>query len=151
MFHTAIEITGASPAGLVFEFGRTAAGCALWVSGSEIGFHAGPFGTALGANLVFDNGSTLPVGLEMDLVAAVVPGSGKIRLWGNGRDLGRAVATDGNGFAEWSPDNDGSFADAPAGSAVNDIDPGALSAPTDFAVVEALSIYNGSVPSHFNG
>jgi len=152
-FKTAIAITenAGQHRGLVFEFGDDAIGAALWVGDQTIGFHAGEDGTVNGATALFDNTIELPVGLELELIAAVRPGDGRVRVWANGDELTRSTASsDGFGTAgAWTAASNGSFAAAAQGTVVPDVPAISQGAPAGFAVIEPLSIYEGQVPRHF--
>ena len=138
-FKTAIAITGPSPAGLILELGG-AGGLAIWVTNTEISAVAG--GDMLAS---FDNGATLPSGLELDLVVSVRPGQGLVRMWGNGREIARGSGTPG----DWADAGDGGFASAPNGAVPALVDAGSQQAPADFQVIEPLSVFQGQVPQHF--
>lgn len=151
-FETRIRITdnGGVHAGLVFEFGDAAAGCALWVEDEGIGFHAGAAGTADGATAFYDNNAELPPGLELELVAAVRVGDGRVRLWGDGDELARGEAS-GDIFdpLEWSSSGAGSFASNESGTVVTDVPAGSAQAPAGFEVIRPLSVFVNQVPRHF--
>ena len=152
-FRTAIEITANAGVhkGLVFEFSGSDIGAALWIGDQTIGFHAGEDGTVNGATALFDNTAELPVGLLMDLVVAIRPGDGRVRMWGNGTELARAVASSNTfGVAgTWAEDSNGSFAAAPQGTIIVDVPAASQVAPGGFTVIEPLSVYVGQVPRHF--
>lgn len=146
-FKTVIRITGATPAGLVFEIGDVTTAMALWIDDSLIKVRAGDALAADRALASFDNTVSLPIGLELDIVASVRPGDGRIRLWLNGRERARDTAVNGqlpNGTASSS---DGAFAAAAVGALPSDVTQ--TGAPTSFDVVEPLSMYYGQVPRHF--
>lgn len=151
-FHTAIRIVENSGVhkGLIFEIGSTDSGAAAWVGDQTIGFHAGTGGTVNGATALFDNGSELPVGLELDLVFSAVPGNGKVRVWANGTELVRSQAS-GGAFSprRWASPNQGSFASAPNGLVIGDVPAASRIAPNGFEVIEPLSIYIKQKPRHF--
>jgi hypothetical protein len=151
-FSTLIRITpnGGVHRGLVFCFGDQDGGCALWVDDENIGFHAGKAGVDDGATALYVAGAELPPGLELGLVAAVNVGSGRVRLWGNGREIARGQAT-GLTFdpAQWSSAGTGSFASAPGGTVVSDVPIRAAQAPDGFEVIRPLSVYVNQVPRHF--
>lgn len=146
--HAKIRITGA-PEGLVFEFGGSTRGMALWLETDKIGFHAGVSGTASGADAIYDHGGTLPTGLTADLVAAAIPGNGQVRLWMNGHEIARGAASNGTFSATWGTNNGGSFAQAVNSTTVGIVPIGSQVAPTNFDVISNLSVYVGSVPRHF--
>ena len=146
-FKTAIRVTGATPAGNVFEFASTARGVALSILGRFIGFVAGGLTTEQSLAL-FDNGSNLPTGLELDLVAAVDPGTGRTRLWANGQEIARAAASGGDLGIGWGGVGLGSVATAANGTTHNAVASGA-GTPTDFDVIEPLSVYMGQTPRQF--
>jgi len=152
-FSTSILIidNGGVHAGLVFDFGDAARGCALWIEDDKIGFHAGAAGLADGASAIYDNGGELPVGMTLNLVAAVRVGDGRVRLWGDGRELARATATNGSFGSPltWASTGAGSFASAPQGTVVSDVPVGSAQAPDGFTVTQPLSVYFNQVPRHF--
>ncbi|MCK5612906.1 hypothetical protein KAR91_64125 [Candidatus Pacearchaeota archaeon] len=152
-FKTAITITenAGQHRGLVFEFGDDAIGVALWVGDQTIGFHAGEDGVVNGATALFDNAAELPVGLELELIAAVRPGDGRVRVWANGNELARSTASsDTFGVAgAWTAASNGSFAAAAQGTVVPDVPAISQGAPAGFTVIEPLSVYEGQVPRHF--
>jgi len=152
-FRTAIRITENAGVhrGLVFEFGGTTNGIALWIGDETIGFHSGPAGLNDGATATFENGAELPVGLELDLVCAAHPGKGQVRIWGNGRELARYQTKSGGPFNPmvWSGSNDGSFASAAQGTLVSDVPAESVGAPAGFEVIAPLSVYQKQVPRHF--
>ena len=152
-FRTAIEITDNAGVhkGLVFEFSGTNIGAALWIGDQTIGFHAGEDGIVNGATALFDNTVELPAGLLMDIVVAIRPGDGRVRMWGNGKELARAVASSNTfGAAKaWAEDSNGSFAATVQGTVIVDVPAGSQIAPDGFTVIEPLSIYVGQVPRHF--
>ena len=147
-FWTAIRITGASPAGLIFELGNDTTGIAAWVDDDTIGFRAGDaaagdFGSALFVNAA----GTLPDGLELDLVFAVRPGDGRVRMWGNGREIARGVAANGQLPNGWSSGTNGSFALNRSGNTPPDVTEFGI--PADFACIEPLRAFMGQIPRHF--
>ena len=151
-FATTIRITpnGGVHRGLVFCFGDSDGGCALWVEDEGIGFHAGKAGIANGATALYDAGAELPPGLELSLVAAVNVGNGRVRLWGNGREIARGQATSLIfDPPEWTSAGAGSFATVPSGTAVTDVPVSSVQAPDGFEVIRPLSVYVNQVPRHF--
>lgn len=150
-FSTRIRITanGGQHRGIVFEFGSSTVGCSLWIGDQTIGFHAGASGTADGATALYDRGSELPVGLELELVAAVNVGTGEIRLWGNGEELARSRASN-LAFtpATWADTGTGSFASAKNGTVVA-VPAASDQAPAGFSVIEPLSVFVHQVPRQF--
>lgn len=146
-FRTAVRIGAGSPLGLVFEFGSSTRGCGVAINGATIILTAGGLTTEV-ATATFDNGSVLPEGLELELVCALRPGDGRVRLWGNGQEIARATASSDSFGGDWADANAGSFAQSAAGTC-----PAALTAansdPANFEVIEPLSVYIGSVPQHF--
>ena len=149
-FQTAIRITAAAAvAGLAFEIGDSTMGVGLWLGSQTLGFHAGEDGTVNGATALFDNGTAWPDGLELDIVAAVRPGDGRVRIWANGQEVARSTAssdTFGAGGA-WAASSNGSFAAAVQGT--TPVDVVESGAPTNFDVIEPLSVFVGNIPRHF--
>ena len=152
-FRTAIEITENAGVhkGLVFEFSGSDIGAALWIGDETIGFHAGEDGTVNGATALFDNTAELPVGLLMDLIVAIRPGDGRVRIWGNGQELARSVATsDTFGVAgAWAEDSNGSFAATAQGAVIVDVPAASQIALSGFSVIDPLSVYVGQIPRQF--
>jgi len=145
-FATAIRIIDAAPSGLIFAFGDVTTSLAFWVDGDTIGVRAGSSGDDAAIATFVNAGGDLPVGLELDLVFAVRPGDGRVRLWGNGREIARAEAVNGQLPAGWAAASNGSFAGAAAGSLPAEVT--AVGAPVGFVVIEPLSVYAG-IPKHF--
>jgi len=149
-FQTAIRITAAAAvAGLVFELGDSTIGAGLWLGSQTLGFHAGEDGIVNGATALYDNGAAWPDGMELDIVVAIRPGDGRVRIWGNGNELARSTASsDTFGAAgTWAADSNGAFAAAVQGT--TPVDVVESGAPTNFDVIEPLSVYAGAVPRHF--
>ena len=143
---TAIRVTGAAPTGLIFEIGNATTALAIWVDDSIIGCRMGDTGDDA-AIALFDNTISLPIGIELDIVVAVRPGDGRIRMWFNGTERARATAVNGalpNGV---SANSNGAFASAAIGPVPADVTQSGN--PTNFDVIEPLSIYRGQVPRHF--
>tara|TARA_R110000851_G_scaffold268071_2_gene420687 strand:+ start:17270 stop:17947 length:678 start_codon:yes stop_codon:yes gene_type:complete len=158
-FKTAVRMTADGSVatehrGLVFEFGGTGNGCALWVGDQTIGFVAG--GASASGNeavALFDNGSELVAGMELELVVSIRPGNGdgRVRLWVNGIEKARATATNLTFAGPWAGTNDGSFASAAAGAQVHaDVPAASAIAPDGFEVIEPLSVYAGQLPRQFH-
>lgn len=140
-FQTAIRITGANPTGIVFHYGTSAGSITLWLNGSEINFRAGDTTPQV---ITFDNTVDLPVDLEMDLVASVIPGERRMRVWGNGTELVRKAP--GATMPNIAVAADGDFARAVSGTAPGDVTQ--TGAPTNFDVIEPLSVYKRQFPQH---
>lgn len=145
-FQTAIRITDAAPVGLIFELGNATTAVAAWVDGSELIFRAGDTTTDR-ALASFDNTIDLPDGLEVDLVFSVRPGDGRIRVWANGNEIARDTAANGQLPNGWAAASDGAFATAANGTLPADVTE--TGTPTNFEVIEPLSVYVGQVPRHF--
>jgi hypothetical protein len=146
-FWTAIRITDAAPAGLIFEVGDGATALAAWVDGNELIVRAGNALAADRALAVFDNTVDLPLGVKLDLVFAVRPGDGRVRVWGNGKEIARDTAANGQLPLGWASASDGAFAAAATGALPADVTQ--TGAPSNFDVILPLSVYVGSVPRHF--
>lgn len=134
-------------AGLIFEFGSSTAGIALWLENQAIGLRAGATAND-GVAATFNNGVQWPALIELDIVAAVRPGLGLIGLWLNGNSVLRAQSVS-LGFTndEWAASSAGSFASAAQGTIPADV--AQTGAPSNFAVIEPLSVYIGSRPRQF--
>ena len=148
-FWTAIRITGATPTGLIFELGDGTTAIAAWVNDTEISFRAGGSAAADRGIATFDNTVSLPNTLELDLVFSVRPGDGRVRIWGNGEEIARGVASGGQfpSSGLWAAASNGAFAAAAVGALPADVLQ--TGAPTNFEVIQPLSVYMGTVPRHF--
>ncbi len=136
--------------GLCFEVGGSTNGSVLWVDDDRIGFRAGAAELSGDeAVAVFDNGTELVAGLELDIVVAAIPGDGRIRMWLNGKEAARATATNGTFNTEWSGSGSGTFASIVIGVLPTDVPTTSAIAPDGFELIEPLSAYVGQVPRHF--
>ena len=141
-FKTAIRFSDntSTRTGLIFEFGSSTAGVAIWIEDQQIGFRAGGLGDN-GALATFANGAQWPAGLELDIVASVRPGLGIIEIWLNGQTVLKAQS---DAFTQWAASSEGSFAAAVQGTTPSDVVQ--TGAPSNFAVIEPLSVYIGQRP-----
>ncbi len=146
-FWTVIRITGATPTGLIFEIGNSTTGIAAWIDDNEVSFRAGDAGAADRGLATFDNTVSLPNTLELDLVFAVRPGDGRVRIWGNGTEIARGTASGGQLPNGWGASSDGAFAAAATGTIPADVTQSG--APSNFDVIQSLSVFVGQVPQHF--
>ncbi len=147
-FWTSIRIDAVDPTGLVFEFGDSTTGIAGWIDNATVNLRAGDAAAADRGLATFTNGSgDLPVGLELDLVFAVRPGDGRVRIWGNGQEIARDTATNGQLTNGWAASSDGAFAAAVNGTTPADVTQSG--APANFTVIQPLSVYVSQVPRHF--
>lgn len=97
-----VKRTAASPTGIILEFGSATVGLAIWfaVADGKIYAAAGDAGAADGVTLA---GIAPPQDQIIRIVFSVIPGSGKARLWVNGRLVAAGEATGGslpNGWAD---------------------------------------------------
>lgn len=148
-FQTSIRIvTGVTAAGLIFEIGDAATAIAAWVdTPGLLSFRAGDALAADRGLATFNNGGAWPDTMELDLVFAVRPGDGRVRIWGNGEDIARDTAANGQLPLGWAASSDGAFAAAATGALPADVLE--TGAPVDFEVIQPLSVYIGQVPRHF--
>jgi hypothetical protein len=146
-FRTVIRITGAAPAGLIFEIGDATTAIAAWIDDTDVSLRAGDVPAADRALATFDNGVSLPDTLELDLVFSVRPGDGRVRIWGNGQEIARDVASGGAFPNGWAASSNGAFAAAAVGALPADV--AQTGAPSNFDVIEPLSVFVGQVPRHF--
>ena len=146
-FKTAIRITTGASTGLLFELGDATTAIAAWVTDTTINFRAGNAAADDRGIATFDNTVALPTDLELDLVFAVRPGDGRVRIWGNGNELARGVAANGQLPAGWAASSNGAFAAAAVGPLPADVT--VTTAPANLEVIEPLSVYVGQVPRHF--
>lgn len=143
---TAIRVTGATPQGLIFEIGNATTALAIWVDDNIIGARMGDTGDDA-AVATFDNTISLPVSLELDIVVAVRPGDGRIRMWFNGTERARATAVNGQLPNGVSAQSNGAFASAAIGPLPADVTQ--TGSPSNFDVIEPLAMFRGQTPRHF--
>lgn len=150
-FRTAIQITGASPVGLIFELGSSTQGLSCGLDGTVLAVECGDTGdVSREIELSHDFGAgNLPVGRILEIVVSVRP-DGAAVLWVDGSVVDSGTAPAGFLNNDWSDGADGSFMSDPAGTffALTNA-PGATGAPTDFIAIEPLSAYTKQLPQQF--
>lgn len=151
MFQTRIRILAGVSQGLIFEFGSSTRGCAAWVEPNMIGIVAGNGAVANErTSAVWNLGAALAQDRIFQLVFAVIPGSGRVRLWDFGIRRADGVAVDNDfGPGDWSDGADGSFASAVVGTVMADVPVASRIAPSNFEVIEPLRIFNNQMPRSF--
>lgn len=140
-----VEVTGASPNGLIFEFGdSTVAGLALWIESGALGVAAGHVsdnneGVTLDPSVTLSNGQRAQIGL------VVIPGAGEVQVFLNGDH--QATGTSAGGTLEatngWSASGDGGYGVAVQGTVTPRVPVGARVAPSNFDVISRLSAFQG--------
>lgn len=146
-FQTTIRITAATPAGLIFEVGDASTAIAAWIDDADVSLRAGDAAAADRGLATSTTAGGLPANLELDLVCAVRPGDGRVRIYGNGLEIARGVATNGQLPNGWAASSNGAFAAAAVGALPADVTQ--TGAPTNFEVIRPLSVFVGQVPRHF--
>lgn len=87
-----LRITNATPAGVVLDLGSATTGLALWIAAADRKLYAAA-GDAVADDGITVEGPVCQNGQHLHVVFAVVPGSGKGRLWVNGELISFAIAT----------------------------------------------------------
>lgn len=142
-FKTRLKMTAASgQAGLLFAFGDATGAVALWWGSDTITFRAGGATVATDASEVSVTfGFTPPIDWELTVVAMVRP-DGLVGLWLPEYPL---ITWNSDGvFSAWANNVAGDFAQAASQSLPADVTQ--TGAPTNFDLVEPLSVYYGSLP-----
>lgn len=153
-FSTKIEITGAAPAGMIFEFGSTASAVALGITvAAGLQAVAGDGGVAdpAGVDGAVADDIITTLGARLALVFAINPGAGKAVLFINGQVALRLTnsAFTSDEFADnIATTSDGSVASAITGTTSARVT-WTDQAPVDFALVEPVRAYIGQLPKHF--
>lgn len=153
-FRTTIRITADGSVatehrGVVFEFGGTGRSATLFVGDQTIGWlSGGASGSGDVATALFDDGSELKAGREFDITVSAIPGDGRVRIWGNGKELARATNANGTMNGDWADGGAGTFAALP-GSFHPDIPAASQSGPDGFEVIAPLSVFIGQMPRRF--
>jgi len=152
MFQTRIRIQAGVSQGLIFEFGSSTRGAAAWVEPNMIGIVAGNGVVANErASAVWNLGAALPTDRIFQLTFAIVPGSGRVRLWDFGIRRADGVAVDNDfGPGDWADAENGSFAEAVVGTVMADVPVASRIAPSNFEVIAPLLIFNNQMPRSFS-
>lgn len=150
-FTLALRSTGAVPAGLLFEIGSSARGCGASLNDGLLTFTAGS-GTVAAerATATWNAVADMASGHPLRLAFSIEPGIGRVRIFYRGVEAARADASGGDfGVGvDWADSGDGSFATGVNGT-THTISP--TTAPSDFVVTEALSVFRGQLPRQLNG
>jgi hypothetical protein len=147
-FRTKIRITSTSaPVGLIFEIGDATTAIAAWIDDTDVSLRSGDAAAADRGIATFVNAVRLPNTLELDLTFAVRPGDGRVRIFNGGNELARGVASGGQLPNGWAASSNGAFAAAAVGALPADVTQ--TGAPSNFDVIEPLTVFVGQVPRHF--
>lgn len=145
-FATRIRVTGATPTGLLFEIGDGTTAIAAWLDSTTLNVRAGDSGGDL-ATATYTPSGGFTVGLELDLVIAVRPGDGRVRVWNGGTELARDTSANEELPNGWAASSAGAFAAAASGALPADVTQ--TGAPTNFAAIAPLSVFMGQTPERF--
>lgn len=148
-FATTILTSGVAASGIVFEFGDSTTGLKLAVDSGSIyvaaGDAAGNDGIA-GSVIV---PAVSVSGAKLELRLAIRPGSGEVRLFIDGDHALRLVTAAADMANGWASTAAGAIGAAQQGTStqrgqtIN-------GAPSDFALVESLSVYQNQIPRQFD-
>lgn len=145
-FEVEISIDGVGSNGLVFEFGSSLTGAAIYINGSSISFSAGD---AANDGVTVTAAAGVPAQQNFRIVAAVRAGTGEARLWVDGRLLGRGTAPNGKLPNGWSGSASGAVGTFSGPVSARVPVPQAV-ALTNASVVGPLKVYMKQVPRHFS-
>ena len=147
-FAVTIRRSSAAAHGVIFEAGDATTGLAIWIpaGGSDISASVGDAGAG-GATVTAAN--VLPVdGAEARVVVSVIPSTGELRLWVDGKLLGAATASTAplpNGWAADSP----AGVEAIAGTVTARVPIADRVALTAAAIITPVTAYDGQRPRQF--
>jgi hypothetical protein len=132
--------TGAAN-GIVFEFGSTTRGVAVWLNGNDLGVAAGT-GTAAPTNGVTLNltGALPATGARFRFVLAITPGNGRVELWRNGTLVAQGTASAGSFGGDWA-DTDNGAVGAVQGTVNDRVPAGQRVALANTTIVGPLEVY----------
>lgn len=154
-FGTLIEVTGASPSGIICEFGSSTNGLKLAIGSGKLYFAAGN-GTG-STNDGVDGEITVAalgtVSARFSVRAAVLPSNGKARIWVEGDLVLRLDAASDTAMLNgvWADDSDGAVGAGHAGGSSTQRLPETVNgAPNDFALVEPFRVAQGQLPRQFD-
>lgn len=144
-FAVSVVRTDAASSGLVFELGSSSVGIAAALDGPDLI-------VAAGAAAASDDGVTLTLtdalpGLDQTyrIVVAVVPGSGRLAVWIDGRLVDFATSV-GEVLTGWTDADDGAVGATPEGTVLDRIAAPLQVAPSDFDLVSPLRVFVGQTP-----
>jgi len=145
---TKVKITGAAPAGVIFELGDTTTGLAIWIAAADDKLYAA-FGDAVAADGVTLEGPVTVQNQVLDIVVACIPSSGKARMWVNGDLVASGVATGGEFPNGWAAASNGAVA-AVEGTVTTRVAVGDRIALSNAQVILPVSCYHNQRPRQFS-
>lgn len=145
-FRTRVRITG-SARGIIFEFGSSTTGLAVWLRQADrvLCAAAGDAAADDGVTLV---GPQVQSGQRFNIVFAVQPTSGLARLWVDGRRVAAGQAAGGSFPSGWADSGAGAMGKV-QGTVTTRVDQFSRIVLANAAVVAPLSVYNGQRPRQF--
>lgn len=150
-FGTSIAVDSlTAPAGIIMEFGSSSVGTKLALSGTTLFVAAG---NATGTDGVDDSVSLASlgeVGAIHDLVLAISPGDGKIRLFVNGDIVIRLEGGEQFVSGVWTDAEDGAIGSAQAGGSSTQRGQTINGTPVDFSLIQRMKVFQGQLPRQFD-
>jgi hypothetical protein len=152
-FMTEIEVSGVAAEGIVFEYGDSTTGVKLWIEGADTLAAAAGDGTPA-SNGGADGSATIAGlgtdGFRLQLVMAVSPGKGELRVWADGHLVIREDSVAAMTSNTWAASSAGVIAGIENGTSNSRSTVDITAAPTDFAVVRSLETFIGQLPKQMN-
>lgn len=151
-FTVAVDITvsGGAPGGVILDLGSSTTGLALWfdTDTNKIGFAVGD-GTGDDGISGLSDFTFTTLNQQLKIVASVLPGTGDIRLWVNGKLEIREQSASYNLPNGWGDDTTGQIGNI--GTSINPRVPvNSRIALTDISINGSLDFYKNQKPEHFN-
>lgn len=148
-FRTRIRITGAAPTGALFQFGTAGQSIAAWVT--DAGTVVVAAGDVSNASLPDDGATatrsfTVATGEELDLAFAAIPGAGVVAVWVNGRMTRSEAVNNTLQVSQWGVTGGVGVFGIALASSPTFVPSASRVAPTDFEIIEPLSIYQKQAP-----
>ncbi len=138
-FKSRIEFDTAAPTGQILSFGDATGAISMYVETTAITFRAG--GATIATNANEAQLTIAPVAGDQMTVVGMVRPDGLVGLWIP--ELQKITWSSAGSFSTWANDIVGDFAQAATGMPADVAQTGN---PTNFTVVEPLSVYYGSLP-----
>lgn len=146
-FALTLKITAADPAGVAFELGSAATGVAIWIAAADRKLYAA-VGDAAANDGVTLTGPVTANGQLLRVVLAVIPQTGKARLWVNGNLVAYGTAVNGALPNGWSDGAAGRVADV-SGAVTTRVGVADRIALAGASVVSNVDAYNKQRPRQF--
>jgi hypothetical protein len=140
-----MKITGASPNGLLFEFGDATRGLAAAIDGTDLIVGAGAAAASNDGVTVTASAALLENSTVNKIAVVVFPNTGTVNIWVNGDLVASDVSVSGDFGGAWAADALGAIA-TKNGDAIDRIAGPQAVALADAEIVTEVEVYNKQHP-----